>query len=138
MKKFSKFQIRWNEALGIPECPYLHRWVITFFGYSIRLHKWSRSDDKRHFHDHPFHFLTIVLKGGYNNVTPDEVKPLIAPSIHWHKATIPHYVEVLPGGCWTLLFCLKPYRKWGFWINKKLWRPLRYFSKFGHPPCDIL
>src|SRR4051812_20885395 len=70
MEKVKSFQIRWNEPLGKPECPYLKRWVFVFFGYSIRIHHWIRSDDKRFFHDHPWGFLTIVLKGSYIDVSP--------------------------------------------------------------------
>lgn len=68
MKPFNKvknFQIRFNEPLGTAECPYAYRWVLIFFGYSIRIHKWIRSDDKRYFHDHGWWFATFVLKGSY-------------------------------------------------------------------------
>lgn len=69
-KKVSSFQIRWAEPLGKPECPYMFRWVFVFFGFSIRLHHWIRSDDKRFFHDHPWSFITLVLKGQYTDVSP--------------------------------------------------------------------
>jgi hypothetical protein len=29
------------------------------------------------------------------------------------------------------LLCSRQYRKWGFFVNDHLWRPLRYFHKFG-------
>ena len=64
------FQIRWKEKLGLSECPYLHRWTLIFFGYTIRLHHWMRSDDNRYFHDHATNLTSIVLKGHYWNVTP--------------------------------------------------------------------
>ena len=54
----------------------------------------------------------------------------------YRKAEHKHYVEVPKEGCITLLFTSKPFRKWGFYINGKLWRPLRYFSKYGHPICS--
>lgn len=64
------FQIRWKEALGLPSCPYLYRWTFIFFGYTIRVHHWLRSDDNRYFHDHACNLISIVLKGHYWNVTP--------------------------------------------------------------------
>jgi hypothetical protein len=64
------FQLRWKEPLGLPECPYLYRWTFIFFGYTIRLHHWLRSDDNRYFHDHSTNLISIVLKGRYWNVTP--------------------------------------------------------------------
>ena len=69
-KPFKLFQIRWAEKLGYPECPYLVRWTFIFFGYSIRIHHWIKSDDDRYFHDHSANLLSIVLKGQYWNVKP--------------------------------------------------------------------
>lgn len=76
-KPFSKFfQIRWAERLGDPKNPYLIRWTFILFGYSIRIHHWLRSDDRRYFHDHSADLISIVLRGYYWNVTPIvETKP---------------------------------------------------------------
>ena len=71
-RKFKKFQIRWKEKLGNPECPYLYRWTFLFFGYSIRIHHWIKSDDRRFFHDHSGDLISIVVKGTYKNVIPDK------------------------------------------------------------------
>ena len=74
-KPFSKwFQIRWAEKLGDVNNPYLIRWTFIFFGYSIRIHHWLRSDDRRFFHDHSANLLSIVLKGFYFNVVPIDPK----------------------------------------------------------------
>lgn len=164
-EKIKSFQIRWNEPLGRKECPYLYRYVLVLFGYSIRLHHWVRSDDKRFFHDHPFNFITIVLKGSYTDVSPlyfpltkdlvlkrnqftkslnennecigIKLFEILKPgAIKYRLAAHKHYVEV-PKNCWTLLFCGRSIRKWGFWIKaNQFFRPLRYFSKYGHPPCS--
>ena len=70
-RKFGKwFQIRWAEKLGNPDDPYLIRWTIIIFGFSIRLHHWLKSDDDRYFHDHAANFISIVLKGKYSNMVP--------------------------------------------------------------------
>lgn len=68
--KFKKFQIRWAEKLGYENNPYLVRWTFIFFGYSMRIHHWIKSDDNRYFHDHSADLLSIVLKGKYWNVKP--------------------------------------------------------------------
>lgn len=68
--KFKRFQIRWAEKLGYEDNPYLIRWTFLFFGYSIRIHHWIKSDDNRFFHDHSSDLLSIVLKGKYWNVKP--------------------------------------------------------------------
>lgn len=142
MKQFGKiFQIRWKEKLGNPDCPYLYRWTFILFGYSIRLHHWIRSDDKRYFHDHSCDLISIVIKGHYYNVIPvDPFKPDVNDCIRLHvtpwkpwraKAHWKHYLDIPKEGAWTILLCGRPYHKWGFYVNNHRWRPLRYFSKFG-------
>ena len=138
---FRLFQIRWKEALGRPECPYLIRWTFIFFGFSIRLHHWIKSDDNRFFHDHACDLISIILKGYYWNVVPlDDDEPDVkkcrkikakAFRPWFAKATQKHYLEIPVGGAWTILFQGRPCRKWGFYVKNHKWRPLRYFSKFG-------
>ena len=171
-KQFKKFQIRWAEKLGYPETPYLVRWTFIFFGYSIRIHHWIKSDDNRYFHDHSANLLSIVLKGKYWNVkpydntkNPDEEVDVImfdeehgkhlertvnqkfcyvegifnswynflhmGRSIWFSRAEDLHYLKIPKGGAWTLMFESRPRIKWGFIVNGKKWRPLRYFHKFG-------
>ena len=131
-KHFGKwFQFRWKEALGKPECPYLYRWTLILFGYTIRLHHWIKSDDRRFFHDHACNFVSIILKGRYKNVTPDGIFEVKAGSIWRSDALRRHYLDIPKEGAWTLLLCGRPYHHWGFYVNDHKWRPLRYFSKFG-------
>ncbi len=155
--KTEKFQIRLNEPLGEKECPYAYRWVFIFFGYSIRVHKWLRSDDKRYMHNHAWWFLTFVLKGSYTDVSFDsdykmKVESCINDSIahdqcifkdvvkrfsfRFRPSMHTHYVEIPEGGAWTILLTGKPLRKWGFLVNGRFKRPLKFFHKFGHPPCS--
>lgn len=159
--KFRPFQFRWREPLGLQECPYMYRWVCNLGLFSVRLHHWLRSDDKRFFHDHPWVFLSIIIKGGYTDVSSVgwyrgnvpitmqakygylvhkdgeilEKDEVTAGAIRFRGANHSHYVEVPKGGCWSLLLCGPPVRKWGFWIKGKFYRPLRFFSRHGHPPC---
>ena len=141
MKPFFKtrpFQIRWNEALGLKDCPYAYRWVFIFFGFSIRVHKFIKTEPMAHHHDHAWDFVTIVLKGGYTDVSPDGTDELSFGSVRYRKAEHKHSVVMRENSnpSWTLLFCFRPKRKWGFWINNKLKRPLKYFDKIGYLACD--
>lgn len=139
---FRPFQLRWREPIGKDECPYLVRWVFSVFGWSIRVHKWLASDDQRYFHDHSFDFFTFILKGGYIDRSPTEsgvrVQHLGPGDLHFRPAEYKHMVEVKPGGCVSLLLCGPPRRKFGFWIpgRDKVMRPLRYFARYGHHPCE--
>ena len=55
------FQLRWREALGDSNCPYAYRWVFITPWFSIRIHHFIRSDDKRYFHDHAWNFFILPL-----------------------------------------------------------------------------
>lgn len=136
MKPTKNFQIRWNEPLGIAECPYAYRYVFIFFGYSIRVHRWLRSDDKRFMHNHPWWFVTFVLRGSYQDISLNEIEQLNTFSFKYRNSNHTHYVEIPDSGCLTLLITGKPINKWGFWIKERYLRPLRFFSRYGHPPCN--
>lgn len=121
-KKFKRFQVRWKEKLGKPECPYLYRWTFIFFGFSIRLHHWIKSDDKRFFHDHSCNLISIILKGWYFNVMPESlddptifgIRYLALPfRPRYMNALQRHYLDIPRGGAWTLLLCGRPYHKYG-------------------------
>ena len=60
--KFKKFQIRWAEKLGYENNPYLIRWTFIFFGYSMRIHHWIKSDDNRFFHDHSAVAQALIIR----------------------------------------------------------------------------
>lgn len=150
MKPYRKFnwwfQLRWKESLGKPECPYLYRWTLVIFGFTIRLHHWIKSDDNRYFHDHSCDLISIILKGHYYNVIPSDESldtskckkiHVKAGSIWFAKATQKHYLQIPKGGAWTLLFQGQKYHKWGFYVprkdngNVRRVRPLDYFYKHG-------
>jgi hypothetical protein len=135
-KEYKLFQIRWKEPLGKPECPYMYRWVFNFGLCAIRIHHWVRSDDKRYMHNHPWWFFTFVLKGSYIDVSPKGEDKLTRFSLRFRFAEHQHYVKVPPEGAWTILWTGPPEQNWGFWVNNKFKRPLKYFHKYGHPPCN--
>ena len=155
-RKFSKwFQVRLAERLGNPDDPYLIRWTIIIFGFSIRLHHWLKSDDDRYFHDHAANFISIVLKGKYSNMVPfikdyepdypatraylnRNRKPVegmfnswynffhcFKKSIWYSKAEDRHYLSIPKEGAWTLLLEGRPYHKWGFYVPIKKYDEVR-------------
>lgn len=130
------FQFRWREPLGHDVCPYAHRTLLNLGWFSIRLHEWHRSDDKRFMHDHPWHFVTFVLRGSYTDVSAEGRDVLTAGSVRYRRADHAHYVEVPPTGAVTIIFTSRVVRNWGFWVKGKFVRPLRFFGKYGHPPCS--
>ena len=134
MKTYFKF--KWREPLGLLECPYAYRTYLIFFGYSIRIHFWLRSDDKRYMHNHPWWFITFVLKGYYIDMSLNGIDMVDTFSFRYRKPNHTHYVQIPSGGCTTILITGRNKNKWGFWINQRYLRVNRYFKRFGHPACN--
>ena len=114
---------------------YMHRYYMflkdrKYFPFNVTLHKIVRSDDPI-MHDHPWGFITIVLKGGYWEHTPvfnDDGKILIEfqtwrgpGSIIKRKAGEYHWLELdeSVGPATTLFFMGRQQREWGFLVQTK-------------------
>lgn len=113
---------------------YLHRYYLFLkdrkrFPFNLTLHKIVKSDDPI-YHDHPWSYLTIILKGGYWEHTPvfDSEGKIIVDIQNWRgpgsiiirKAGSYHWLEMDPevGPATTLFFMGPQQREWGFLINK--------------------
>jgi hypothetical protein len=135
------WRIKLGEELTCKTGVYLKRWYIETPLFSLRLHHWLSGDDDRHYHDHPWNFVTVVLKGSYVDVAPWPFMPysyhdtLTQGTIRYRPADHKHYVEVADGGCWTLLITGSRYRRWGFWIMNKFMKANKYFLSFGSHQC---
>lgn len=136
MRLFKPFQVRWNEPIGNPECPYCYRWVLNLFLFSIRIHKWLGDDDKRYMHDHPWPFITIVLKGKYIDASEKGKDHLKTGSIRYRRSIHKHNVTNVKPGTITLVITGPKIRNWGYWVDGRLRRPLKYFHKYGHSICE--
>jgi hypothetical protein len=96
---------------------------------AARVHHILRSDEDRHFHDHPWPTVSIVLRGGYWEVMP--TKQTQDPSLDFccwrriwrapgaivlRRAHYRHRIEIPHGATAWSLFIMGPYRKrWGFY-----------------------
>ena len=120
-----------RQKLGTPSDPYLIRWVLDFGAFSFRLHHWRHSDDLRYPHDHAWDFLTFILYGSYEDVSPQGNETLRAVQITYRKAEHQHSVKV-DKSCWTFLITGSEYRKWGFWVNGRFRKRNKYFFEHGH------
>ena len=133
---------------------YLWRWWILprnpFF--NIYLHKIMRSDDSRALHCHPWHNLSIILKGTYREVTLVDRSWLIQHSFdqdtfgeeetvqlsrfagEWifRHARTPHRLVVSPGApVWSLFVTGPRYRAWGFHLRDRWLHWKDYVAEYG-------
>lgn len=156
------FAFKWGERLGRDECPYLRRWALVAGLFSVRLHHFYRSDDARAFHDHPWWFVTLVLKGGYTDVSPcpdcggtgmlwgevpqimcltcegstEKLDHLGPGSVRFRPALHRHTVRVDGGGVWTCILSGPNLRTWGFYPGGRFKKANKWFLENGHHPCD--
>lgn len=128
--------LKWAEKLGLPDCPYVIRWRLELPFGSLRVHHWLGPDDGRAPHDHPWWFLTLVVRGGYTDVSPSGDEHLRAGSIRFRRALHQHTVVPDPGGAWTILVTGRKRRAWGFWFGGRFHKANRWFLRYGHHPCD--
>lgn len=119
-------------VIGGSDAPYMLRWYLIPRNrvLNIYLHKFLRDDDDRALHDHPWWFLSLMLKGGYFEVVPhpnvsggNTVIERRAGSLAFRRSTHRHRVVLLaPTGvkepCWTIVVTGRKNRTWGFWCPK--------------------
>ena len=115
---------------------YLRRfflWRSETFG-NLYLHFFHRSDDDRNtLHDHPWAFVSLLLKGGYTEHTPEGAARKLPGMILYRPANWIHRVELTHGRCVSLVWVGKRVRTWGFWEGGRFTAFFDYFRAKG---CD--
>lgn len=108
-------------------------WLDSFIGRYIGacVHHVLRSDNDRHLHDHRWPSVSIVLSGGYWEVTPGDRNQHPSDDVfryvrRWHgpgsvifrRAKDRHRLE-LPAGqtAWTLFLMIGKPKDWGFYTS---------------------
>lgn len=99
--------------------PYLTRYYMLGHRtsrWALMLHQFHYSDMDRDLHDHPWAFWSLILMGGYWEVTPKGYrwyKPLSflrRPAKWIHRVALGYKHEPV----WTLVLRFSYERKWGF------------------------
>jgi len=122
-----------GETIGTPECPLMRRWVAQTPLGGLRVHHFLRGDADRDPHDHPFSFVTFVLRGGYVDVTPEAREVLRPGAVRYRPAHHVHRVET--AGCWTLVLSGPQVHRWGFITPSGRQSMAEYHAINGHPAC---
>lgn len=95
--------------------------LLQRFDVAVRVHHILRSDSGRDPHDHPWPYLTVILRGGYWEQRYNDSGALV--SVRWHgvgsilfrRANSWHKLEVPVGKtAWTLFITGKKAQTWGF------------------------
>lgn len=92
---------------------YMQRWILQTRWGTLRLHRILRSDNAEALHDHPWDFWSLLLSGGYLEVTPAGERWCPRFSLVRRQAEDLHRL-VLTRPVWTLVWTGPLRRKWGF------------------------
>lgn len=115
-----------NDGTGLVSLKRPIAYLLQLFNISVRIHEILRSDEGRHPHDHPFNYLTIILKGHYLESRYNDLGELISIRLHgpgsvlWRPARSWHKLTLVPGTTVTTLFFTGAKAdggKWGFNVN---------------------
>jgi len=107
---------------------YLRRYFIfESERFRIYLHKISLSDADPCMHDHPWWFVTFILRGGYIEHTPKGTFERKPGQVRYNPIPWLHRLE-LKKPAWTLLIGGRVKRTWGF-MTPNGWMPFDEYNK---------
>jgi hypothetical protein len=86
-------------------------------GRALRLHIIKGSDSARIYHNHPYAFKSLLLKGSYLEYTPDGSRRYRAGQVNFKSLEDWHRLEIVKP-VWSLVFCSPRKQDWGFWSGK--------------------
>lgn len=150
-----------HQIIGGADDPYMLRWYLIprNRALNVYLHKFMRDDDDRALHDHPWWFVSVILRGGYIEHTESPEGRMVLrcrtsvfhvrspwwrrsigfrPAVWQHRVALPHTPDGGRVPCWTLIVTGRNVRTWGFWCPGPTRRaPKRFvpWREFGDAGC---
>jgi hypothetical protein len=110
-KLIKKTEIRSKEGVL-----HFRRWrVLETKYFRFYVHQIFESDKDAHLHNHPWNFLSFVLKGGYfEELSKGHFKLVRRFGFNWHKAADYHKITLYEKPTISLFFTFGEYRPWGY------------------------
>lgn len=121
---------------------HFQRWrVIATPWFNLYVHHILQSDQDRHFHDHPWNFRSLILRGSYRERVS---YPPYFFSIHsyryqageiaYHERRDAHHITLLTPSVWSLVLTTGRKRDWGYqtkngWVDHQTYRKLKNEGK---------
>jgi hypothetical protein len=105
--------------------------------FNLYLHHILCSDKDNHFHDHPWKFFSLILKGCYEELFTcapwyDVIhyRKYRTGQVAMHSAEEAHSITLLTPAVWTLVLTTGRERVWGYqikdgWMDFKTYRQLK-------------
>ena len=121
-----------DPALG--DVDYLRRWyLVECPWFTLLVQCIGGPDESGDLHDHPWSFLSILLRGSYGERTNAGSRHVERFNFKWAEDF--HTIEWLWMGrpVWSFLFCGPRRRVWGF-ATEDGWVPFNKYLKRGEEP----
>lgn len=85
------------------------------FGCRLVLHQFHRSDNDRHYHDHPWNFISFILKGSYIEHFPSKQSNWWQKLDPWHRDTTNPNIDIQQ--CHRRFSIIKRPKEWKHWVE---------------------
>lgn len=82
--------------------------------FNVYLHQLWAPEWHPECHDHPWSFVTVLLRGGYLEQTGNKIRWRSPGSVLYRPATYAHNVVTCGKVSWSLIFTTAKSRDWGF------------------------
>lgn len=110
---------------------YMRRWRI-FYNKKIgglRVHNIIKGDSDRHLHDHPFSFLSLIIKGGYVEQYGNKSIAHTRWAFIRRAAKSFHRIKQVQEDTWSVVLHGPVTNDWGFLVNKTKVSADTYFNQ---------
>lgn len=151
IKKAKKTPYRKGHLFHADGSTYMERYVLFETKWlSARVHYIATADIDPHLHDHPWSFISVLLRGGYTERRPKTIAPCFTTDVSdvdgieatdsthraveynhwaWRHATDRHRIAFVYPDTWSL-FIYGPVRQWwGFYTQKGKIHFLDYLTR---------
>lgn len=122
MMKRRSVRFMWTIRSGRPVVNMIRYYLLKTPWFELYLHQFMDTDDPL-YHDHPWNFYTLIVRGGYHEEMPQSSR-LLSPgrliyrrADHIHRVVIP---DTLRGKVWTLVLTGRRFHAWRFFDRQSL------------------
>lgn len=123
---------------------FLDRWGLECHWFGIFVHKIAAPDPGLDLHDHPWPFVSLILRGGYAEQVAEAREPWLTHhrswgrgSVHRMPMTAAHRITFAEPGTWTLVLRGRKSRTWGFYLaDESRWTPWDHYDYATRRPVD--
>ena len=122
---------------------FLDRWGLECRWFGVFVHHIAGPDPGVDLHDHPWPFVSLVVRGSYLEEVADARNPRSTTlfgrgrwSVHRMPLTRAHRITLAKQGTWTLVLRGRKQRSWGFYQPEGFvdWRAYDYAAR---RPVDV-